>query len=661
MAVVPMSRVCIYGLAKDRKPVLEALQRFGVLEVAETEGEGLMAVETASMQSTFAKAADTAENALSVIESVAPEKTSFADMFAGKREIDADIYYEYVDNISEIMRIATELVSLSKDISEKSSDNARLESQIEALLPWEGLELPLNFKGTRKTSCFIGCFSGEKTVEEIIELIEFPSADVNVVSASPEQTCAVIICSKDEAHGLEERLRICGFMKPSVSSDAMPGQMIEGLKAQIEQNNITSGENEEKIKSYTGFRNALKFAYDYYNMRIEKYKTLGRIKTSKKTFMLSGFLPENKVPSLRAVLERKYNAAVESEPLGDDAPVLLKNNPFSEPVEGVIESFSMPGKGELDPTAVMSVFYYVLFGLMLADFAYGLIMALGCFFVVKKFSSMDAGLKRSLKMFMYCGISTAFWGLMFGGCFGDAVTVISSTFFGKTVNFPALWFVPLDNVMKMLIFSFAVGLVHLFTGLFMKLWQCIKNGEILDAVYDVVFWYFLVGGGIVYLLSAKTAADMLGLSPLPKTVGNVAVVFAVIGALGIILFAGRSSKNPFKRLAKGLYELYGVTSYLSDILSYSRLLALGLASGVIAQVFNKMGSMAGGGVLGAIIFIAVFIVGHTLNIGINLLGAYVHTNRLQFVEFFGKFYEGGGRLYQPFSENTKYFNIKEDF
>ena len=147
---------------------------------------------------------------------------------------------------------------------------------------------------------------------------------------------------------------------------------------------------------------------------------------------------------------------------------------------------------------------------------------------------------------------------------------------------------------------------------------------------------------------------------LPAAVGNVALVLAAIGAVGIILTSGRESKSPVKRLLKGLYGLYGVSSYLSDILSYSRLLALGLATGVIAQVFNKMGSMAGGGVAGAIVFILVFLVGHSLNIGINLLGAYVHTNRLQFVEFFGKFYEGGGEKFRPFSAKTKYFKISED-
>lgn len=135
---------------------------------------------------------------------------------------------------------------------------------------------------------------------------------------------------------------------------------------------------------------------------------------------------------------------------------------------------------------------------------------------------------------------------------------------------------------------------------------------------------------------------------------------AAVGAVIILLFSGRESANPVKRFLKGVYGLYGATGYLSDILSYSRLLALGLATGVIAQVFNQIGSMMGDGILGFILFLIIFVIGHGLNIGINALGAYVHTNRLQFVEFFGKFYTGGGREFKPFRINTKHYTVKEE-
>ncbi|MBE6831653.1 MAG: V-type ATP synthase subunit K [Ruminococcaceae bacterium] len=154
-------------------------------------------------------------------------------------------------------------------------------------------------------------------------------------------------------------------------------------------------------------------------------------------------------------------------------------------------------------------------------------------------------------------------------------------------------------------------------------------------------------------------ADIAGASvAIPSLLNSVASYTAVAAAVGIILTGGRESRNWFKRILKGLYSLYNITGYLSDVLSYSRLLALGLATGVIATVINQMGSMVGGNAVGAVVFVIIFLLGHTMNIGINLLGAYVHTNRLQFVEFFGKFYSGGGRKFHPFAINTQYFKFR---
>ena len=175
------------------------------------------------------------------------------------------------------------------------------------------------------------------------------------------------------------------------------------------------------------------------------------------------------------------------------------------------------------------------------------------------------------------------------------------------------------------------------------------------------FWYLLLVGLLILLCQSSLFADISGMTmTFPAFVSALAVGMAAIGAVGILFTGGRESKNPVKRLLKGAYALYGVTSYLSDVLSYSRLLALGLATGIIATVVNQMGSMMGGGIAGAIIFVVVFVVGHSINFSINLLGAYVHTNRLQFAEFFGKFYEGGGRKFNPFGIHTKYYQIRED-
>lgn len=492
---------------------------------------------------------------------------------------------------------------------------------------------------------------------------EMYSVDVEIISSAPQQTCAVIICRKEKRAEIESYLRNIGFSRPQYVSTEIPANEIENLKNLIQLDKSMIEKNTKRIETQSKHRDLLKFMVDYYTMRIEKYHTLADTNQRKKFFVIYGYVPEKYTGRLEDELVRKYNAAVEISDVSeeDNPPVLLKNNSISEPVETVLETYSMPNKHEIDPTFIMSLFYYFLFGMMLSDAGYGLLMIIGCAFVILRYPDMNIGIKKTLKMFFYCGISTFIWGVLFGGFFGDAVKVISTTFFGTSVTIPPLWFEPIKDPMRMLVFSFAVGIVHLFVGLGIKFYQMAKDGDIKGAIYDVVFWYLLVGGGVVYLLTMDMFINMAELTfRLPPEVGTAAAVCAGVGALGIILFAGRSSKNPAKRVAKGLYELYGVTGYLSDILSYSRLLALGLATGVIAQVFNQMGSMFGGGFLGAICFTLVFVIGHTLNMAINLLGAYVHTNRLQFVEFFGKFYEGGGEKFKPFSVHTNYFKFKEE-
>ena len=453
------------------------------------------------------------------------------------------------------------------------------------------------------------------------------------------------------------------FQRPILTS-LVPAERKKELEKEIADIKEQIRSLGQELISLADERDKLKFVMDYYTMRAEKYQVLSGLAQSKSVFLLTGFVPAGKAAGLEADLQGKYEAFVEiSDPEEkDDVPVLLHNNGFAEPAETIVESYSMPAKGELDPTAVMAPFYYLLFGLMLSDAAYGLIMIFGCLFLMKKYKNMEPGMKKTLKLFLYCGISTTFWGFMFGSFFGDAVNVIATTFFNRPdIRLAPLWFEPINFPMKMLVFSFAFGIVHLFTGLGVKLYVSVKSGHLADGIYDAVFWYLLVGGAVVYMLTMSMFTEMLGLGfTLPAPVGTISAAAALIGVVGIVFTSGRESKNWGKRLLKGLYGAYGVTSYLSDILSYSRLLALGLATSVISTVFNQLGSMLGNSIPGIILFFLVFLIGHALNLAINALGAYVHTNRLQFVEFFGKFYEGGGRKFNPFAIHTKYYKVKED-
>lgn len=670
MAVLQMQRISICALKKDRKAILEKIQSMGIMEmnqIAEDE-EGFEKMDTLSARQRFEKMASLSENALDILDIYAPEKKSMFAGLEGKKLVDSGQFTEITDRKDAILEEAEHLVACNKEIAEHRAEITKLENQIEALAPWLKLDVPMNLKGTGKTEMLLGTMPGETPLDAVYEKIaegspETEAVDVQIIHSDQDATYLAVLCLKKDAAAVEEALRAVGFARPSQTADEVPARKTEELKGQIGQLDQKIEEIEEEIKACAKDREDLRVIGDYYRMRAKKYEVLGTLPQSQRTFVISGYVPRKAAPAIEKAIGEHYDCVIDLDELKEDEepPTVLQNNAFSSSVEGVLEAYGLPHKGEFDPTTIMSFFYVFFFGMMLSDAAYGAIVAIACFVALKKYPRMSASMHKSLKLFFFCGLSTIVWGILFSGYFGDAVDVIGRTFFGVEVTVPPLWFAPLNNPMKLLIYSMAFGLVHLFVGLGIKGYMQIKDKQYLDFFCDVVLWYIFLIGLILMLIPSDIFASIAQMTVVfPPALNTLAKVLAIIGAVGLLLMSGRSSKNPVLRIALGAYDIYNITGWLSDVLSYSRLLALGLATGVIASVVNQMGSMFGGGVVGAILFALVFVVGHLMNLAINLLGAYVHTNRLQFVEFFGKFYEGGGRPFEPFKTDTKYVDIKEE-
>jgi len=672
MAVLPMKRVFICALKKDRKPVLELLQRMQAVQIesrdVEKEDELFSKQDKSEARALFERNSQTAQTALAILDKRVPENKSLLSSLEGRKAISVTEYEAMVNKRDQTMDAANRLIALDRECAENNAAVPKTEAQIVALEPWLAYDLPLNFAGTGKTTVFTGTLQNEVSLETIYErLNEFAPGvedrEVRIISSTQEQTCLFIICANKDAEAIQDALRKMGFAKPPLTS-ANPAEESRKLKEELDGLHENTKKLEEEIRSFENRRDDLKFAVDYFTMRAEKYEVISGLYQSSRVFLVEGYILASRSQELENRITSAYDAVVEFSDPGEeeDVPVLLKNNAFASPMEPVVESYSLPGKGEIDPSFIVACFYYILFGIMFSDAAYGIILAVVCGLLVKKYTNMEDSMKKLLTMFCYCGIGTTIFGFLFGSFFGDSVNVIATTFFHRPdIKLSPLWMDPLANPMKMLAFCFTIGLIHLFVGLGAKGYMYLKNRQYADAVYDVLSWYLLLIGCVLLLNTSKVFTDMMGMAaPLSSSAGTVAKIMAIIGAVIIILFGGRESKNWFKRLLKGLYALYGISGYLSDVLSYSRLLALGLATGVIAQVFNKMGSMLGSSIFGVLVFILVFLIGHILNILINVLGAYVHTNRLTYVEFFGKFYNGGGRKFQPFAVHTKYYKIKED-
>ena len=665
MSVMAMKRLNICGMKRDRESIIETINEFKAMELDESafQNKNLSDFPTNDQRITFEKKAHNIENAID-----APEKKGMLASLEGKKDIKRVSMMSIVKREDELTDMAKRAMDNMKKIIEDRVEIDRNQVSMQSLEPWLDLDIPMEFTHTERTSFLIGTIVKVDSQEEIydgigLHLVDLSEVEISIVHKDKFQMCIVAVCLKEYENAVENGLHTLGFARISNAFKGVPREELDKLKDDNEKLQREIEMLKAEFNTLAEKREDLKILSDYYRIEASKQEGMGKSNDSASTFFISGYVPEKVAGSLVEKLNKKFNLYCELENVkeDEDSPVLMQNSGIGQSVEGIVESYGLPNKKEIDPSKIVSWFYVFLFGLMLSDAAYGLIMFISCAVLLKKYKKMEHSMRKSIKLFMYCGISTLMWGILFGGYFGDAVETVSKTFFGHAVTVKPLWFAPLSDPMKLLLYCMLFGIIHLFVGLAVKGYMCIRDREYLNFFCDVVLWFSLLVGLIMLLLPTEL---FYSLSQLRINFGPVLTVISKIlaigGALGILVMAGRNSKKVGLRLALGAYDLYNLTGWLSDLLSYSRLLALGLATGVIASVINQIGSMGGNSIVGIILFIIVFIFGHIFNMSINILGAYVHTNRLQYVEFFGKFYEGGGREFHPFRSETKYVDIEEE-
>lgn len=653
MAKLRMKKIELIAPLTDSKKIIELLQRRGVVELSRTEDECLEQTNVTAVTGSFDKFRATAVQALDTLEKYAPEKTALTDMLGGRTEVEKHDFGKRAAQLEKTMNIANEILRCGRTVTDCDAERQQLAMRCDTLRPWLALDVPLNFHGTDTTTAFIGTVPYPTTADDLEAKLP-EGTSVEVVLATKEQTNLFVLCCDDAAQECEDGLRKLMFATLGESEKFTPAELTEQLNKRSEELGKKRDTAEKRIIELAESRKDLKFVVDYLTMRKDKYDALNSLGFTESTFVLTGFIPEKYCDSLRKEIEEKHVAYIEfTDPSEDEeVPVLLENGRFSAPLEGITKMYAMPSKGDVDPTPVMAFFYYLLFGMMLSDAGYGILMVIGTMIALKKFKLEDS-MRKTLIMFRNCGISTVIWGALFGSWFGDIVQVVGKQFFDKDVGSIALWFQPLDDPIKLLLFSFGIGILHLFLGVAVAFYMSWRDGRKLDAIFDAVPIYLIILG------VAPLGAGIL--TEVPSTLKTVGGYMLIAGVVLLVLTAGRSSKNIFGKLFGGLYALYNTaTGWLSDILSYSRLLALGLATGSIASVINLIGTMPENKIIKLVLLVVVFVIGHTANLAINLLGAYVHTDRLQFVELFSKFYTGGGREFEPLTVNTKYLKFKEE-
>lgn len=641
----------------ESKKLLDFLQKLGVTEIEDAAHEELIKYKTDETVNECLRKSRICEKAFRILERYCEINKSLIQKFTDYREIEYSEYKLISDKNEEIFEVCESLIEAESKILQLKKEISREKSNIDYYSSWKSLDIPLGSKRTMSTSIFVGSFKRQLTKERIFSLIEerdseLTDVEIEIVHTERMLTNSVLMCHNSHGNKLQSILSEIGFYCPQKLPMMTPQKALEECEKNISALKDKIEDTENEINHFKDRYESVRFLYDYYTAQAEKYKAVENTGVTESTVYICGYVPEKYADEVKFEVERQFAAHMElSKPdyENSDVPVLIENRSFAAGVESITNMYSPPSNKDVDPNPVMSFFYYAFFGLMLSDAGYGLLMVIAMLFAKYKLK-VRGSMKKTADMYLYCGISTVFWGTLFGGWFGDLIPTVMKNFMGIE-NPPslALWLEPMNDTMDLLMYSMLFGIVHLFAGLAIRFFMLIKEKNYLGAVFDVI--------PVVIFVIGFAIAGAAFIFTVPERIKPYGTILLAVGAILIVLTAGRSSKNILGKLGGGLYALYNTASgYLGDILSYSRLLALCLVTGVIANVVNLLAAMPGN----IVIFVIIFIVGHTINIAINLIGTYVHTNRLQYVEFFSKFYEGSGRAFTPFKINSKFFTIRKD-
>ena len=648
MAILKMKKLRLLAVRSVKDELLSELICHGCVEFSELEGkmdaaeEELLHRESTDMASLKSKQTSL-NHAIALLDSYAPQKSK---LLSAKPTLDERVLLDDT-GLNGAVKVAEAIEGYDARIKRISAEESRQRSVIESLQPWLDLEMPLNTEGTERCSIVIGSIPAAVELSEVRQALEQvdEEAELFCVHEEKKEHYVVLVCMREALPAMQECLRSFGFTASTLSSmDGTARQCLinaeESLRSlAAEKENCTANIVDEAVR-----RSELKLAADRMSVKISLAEAEDRLYGTDSVVVMEGWIPEERETELAEVFERfgcAWETVVPEEEEYPDVPVKLKNNKFSNALNMVTNMYSLPAYGSLDPNPLMAPFFILFYGLMMADMGYGIIMILAAVIAMKKIKPRK-GTLSFCQLLLYGGISTFVMGALTGGFFGDALEQI-----GRIIGKPEGWgalpclFSPLNDTVYVLIGSMVLGLIHLNTGMVINFVKKCRRGQLADGIWEEgALWVTLIGI-ILYVLKVGN-------------IGKIPVVL-VIGIIMVFYGGSRGSKG-FGKFTSLFGTLYNTaTGWFGDILSYSRIMALMLAGSVIATVFNTIGAIANN----LVFFFIIFIIGHALNFGLNLLGCYVHDLRLQCLEYFGKFYEDGGRPFAPLEVKTKYYDVAE--
>ena len=643
MAILKMKKLRICGVSEEQTQLIRQLQLLGSVEIgalcALTDTQGVQVFCAGDGKSADALLR-TSARLTSALETLKHYETKKGGLFAARPE--KTIGELFSDEAYAAALDTAQAVLDAQDArSRLAAEKSRLTAVRESFVPWQQLPLPLETLGTQHTRILLGTVPAQTDLEALRAKV-FEAADevqLEQISADQQSLYLLVFVHKCAAEAVGAALREAGFALTTF--DGVQGTAAENIRRTDEAIAACEQQDAEKLAELTALaeqKSALQLAFDRCTQEIAKAQAADRLVHSEKTFCLGGWVPCEDVGKLEALLSGFCCAWELTDPAPEeypDVPVKLKNNKLTWPLNMVTEMYSLPAYDGVDPNPLMAPFFILFYGIMMADMGYGLLMILASIIITKK--SRPKGTSGQMFGLMFsCGISTFLMGALTGGFFGDFLPQLVGIIDPDT-TFKALpsLFTPLDDTITILIGAMALGFVQIVTGMAISFVEKIKKGQIMDAIWEELPWWVVFAG---------IACMALG----------VTNIVLYVGLAMVVVGSGWSAKG-FGKVTAIFGSVYNhVTGYFGDILSYSRLMTLMLAGSVIASVFNTLGAIPGN----VVFFLLVSVAGNGLNFALNLLSCYVHDLRLQCLEYFGKFYQDGGKPFEPLAINTKYVDIQ---
>lgn len=642
MAIVKMKKLCVMAMASQRQQLLRELLHLGCVEISEPDGKladpawsALLKRENSHLLDTKSEITDV-NTALAAIKKYAQLKDG---LFIQRHPI-SEAEFLGDETAKQAKTICKRIDSLLQTISGLQSEEGRLRAKRAALEPWKGLDVPLENQGTAHVLFRMGVCPGGTDTAAVRQALGQHAAEIFEVGADKQQTYYFLVCLRAEEQDVMESLRPFNFSAVTFQdSTGTAEENLRTLDALLSENETSRKAAEAEIVKNAPERDALRLYADRLSAEAAKESNTERLLTDGTILFFEGWAPAERMGQVSDLLERLGCAWEARDPTEEEypsVPVQLKNNWLTRPLNMVTEMYSLPAYDNVDPNPLMAPFFILFYGIMMADMGYGILMILAGLFITKKYRPKGT-MGHMFSLVTLCGVSTFIMGAITGGFFGDFLTQVVKLTTGADFALPSL-FTPLDDTLMILVGAMCLGFVQIVTGMAISFIRKLQKGQVLDAVFEEMTWWIVFAGIGVMALGYGNVVLYIGLA------------LVVLGPI----VTGKGLMGKITGIFGSVYN--HVTGYFGDLLSYARLMALMLAGSVIAQVFNTLGAIPGN----IVVFLIISLAGNTLNFALNLLGCYVHDLRLQCLEYFGKFYEDGGKPFRPLAINTKFVDIQND-